>query len=195
MAQGSWRGSCGVARGSGLRWVGPWEGVGGSWHCTWQSGGQFPLERRVLGDTGSLLGPFVIPQPLLRCLCWRRTCGSVVSLGAVPQFPRLRREAGRARCLPVAALVTAWQCSWEIIAVHGALHPLPEPPASPACPFSLPQAGGFIAPGGVFNPFSVSCKAGMLQRAWLPADGCPLPLWVQHPHSLSCGWLLRGDGW
>lgn len=52
-----------------------------------------------------LLGPFVIPQPL----CWRRTCGSVVYLGAVPRFPRWRREAGRARCLPVAALATAWQ--------------------------------------------------------------------------------------
>lgn len=44
-----------MVRGRGPCWVRPWEGVGGSWHCMRQEGGgQFLLERRVLGDTGSL---------------------------------------------------------------------------------------------------------------------------------------------
>jgi len=54
-----------------------------------------------------LLGPVVIPQPLLRRLCWRRRCRSVLSASAVPWFPRRRGGAGRARCLPVTALATA----------------------------------------------------------------------------------------
>lgn len=90
--------------------------------------------------------------------------------------------AGRGRSV-VSHIPWAAASSWEISPC-----PLPEPCASsllpPGCPLSL-RPGGCVAPGGVFNPFSVSCKAGALQRAWLPADNGPLPLWVQHPHSAA----------
>lgn len=153
----------------------------------WQvgGGGSF-FQRGGSWVTLGLLGPFVIPQPLLRCLCWRRMCRNVVSHGAVLQFPLQRRETGRAHCLPVAALATAWQ---DFVMGDHCSERCPSPPISPACappacPLSLLKRGGFIAPGGAFNHFPVSCKAGALQIAWLP-----LRLWVQHPHSPSHGRL------
>lgn len=95
------------------------------------------------------------------------------------------RLGGHTACLLQHRLQRGRTLSWETIAVNDALRPpSPQPAPPPACPLSLLKPGGFIAPGGAFNHFPVSCKAGALQIAWLP-----LPLWVQHPHSPSRGRL------
>lgn len=182
MGQRSWRGSCGMAHGRVPCWVVCWEGVGGSWHCTQQSGGA------VSSGVGSwvplgLLGPFVIPQPLLRCHCWRRTLWECDVPRGCATVPAAEEGGWATHCLSLRWLL--------LQLVREPLTPsLSPPPPQPAPPPSLPQAGAFLAPGGAFNPFSVSCEAGAWQRARLPVDGCPHAL--RHQAAAERRWPVKG---
>lgn len=68
MEEGGWRGSRGMARGRGPRWAGPWEGCG--WLLALHAAVEGAVSSTEEGSrvTLSLLGAFVVLQPLLRCL-------------------------------------------------------------------------------------------------------------------------------